>query len=130
MPEKTSADGYGNITITDDVIAVCVREAVLRTQGVRELFGGFQDTLSQNILGKELKFKGIKVSDEEDGVVIDVQIVVDYGVKIPEVAWNLQRLVKNELEEMTDAAVKAVNVIVQGVYLSAERTEDQADAWQ
>jgi uncharacterized alkaline shock family protein YloU len=130
MPDQRNADGYGSITITEDVIAVCVREAVSRTQGVHELFGGFQDTLSQNILGKELKFKGIKVSDEADGVVIDVQIIVDYGVKIPEVAWDLQRRVKNELEEMTDAAVKAVNVVVQGVHLPAEKSGDRVDARQ
>ncbi|MDR1247327.1 MAG: Asp23/Gls24 family envelope stress response protein [Clostridiales Family XIII bacterium] len=130
MPENINVDGFGSITITDDVVAACVREAVLRTQGVHELSGGFQDTLSQNILGKELKFKGIKVADDEDGVVIDIQIIVDYGVKIPEVAWNLQRRVKNELEEMTDAAVKAVNVIVQGVHLPAEKDGEQFDARQ
>jgi uncharacterized alkaline shock family protein YloU len=130
MPDQTGADGYGKITIAEEVIAVCVREAVSRTQGVHGLFGGFQDALSQNILGKELKFKGIKISDEEDGVVIDMQIVVDYGVKIPEIAWDLQRRVKNELEELTDAAVKAVNVVVQGVRLPAERDEDHVDARQ
>jgi uncharacterized alkaline shock family protein YloU len=128
MPDRINTDGYGSITITEDVIAVCVREAVSRTQGVHELFGGFQDALSQNILGKELKFKGIKISDEADGVVIDIQIIVDYGVKIPEVAWDLQRRVKNELEEMTDAAVKAVNVVVQGVHLPAEKGGNHGDA--
>jgi uncharacterized alkaline shock family protein YloU len=128
MPDKTSAEGYGSITIAEEVIAACVREAVLRTQGVHELFGGFQGALSQNILGKELKSKGIKVSDEEDGVVIDIQIIVDYGVKIPEIAWDLQRRVKNELEEMTDAAVKAVNVVVQGVHIQAGRGGEQFDA--
>jgi uncharacterized alkaline shock family protein YloU len=130
MPEKTNTDSYGSIKIAEDVIAACVREAVLRTQGVYDLFGGFQDTLSQNILGKELKFKGIKIADGEDGVVIDIQIIVDYGVKIPEVAWDLQRRVKNELEEMTDAAVRAVNVIVQGVRAPAGKDGDQPDAKQ
>jgi uncharacterized alkaline shock family protein YloU len=130
MPDKINPDGYGSITITEDVIAVCVREAVSRTQGVHELFGGFQDTLSQNILGKELKFKGIKISDEADGLVIDIQIIVDYGVKIPEIAWDLQRRVKNELEEMTDAAVRAVNVVVQGVHLPSERGGAHVDARQ
>ncbi|MDR2089942.1 MAG: Asp23/Gls24 family envelope stress response protein [Clostridiales Family XIII bacterium] len=130
MPDKTNPDDYGSITIAEEVIAVCVREAVSRTQGVHELFGGFQDALSQNLLGKELKFKGIKISNEADGVVIDIQIIVDYGVKIPEIAWDLQRRVKNELEEMTDAAVKAVNVIVQGVHLPAEKGGGHVDARQ
>jgi uncharacterized alkaline shock family protein YloU len=130
MPDQINEDGYGSITIAEEVIAVCVREAVSRTHGVYELFGGFQDALSQNILGKELKFKGIKISNEADGVVIDIQIVVDYGVKIPEVAWDLQRRVKNELEEITDTAVKAVNVVVQGVHLPAEKNGGPVDARQ
>ena len=109
----------GTISISEDVIIICVRKAVTATKGVYDLFGGFQDALSQNILGKELKSKGIRISEEEEGIVVDVQIVVDYGVKIPEIAWNLQRNVKRELESAMDAVVKAVNVSVQGVHFAS-----------
>jgi uncharacterized alkaline shock family protein YloU len=126
MVKNTDIDGYGAITISEEVIAACVRESVSRTEGVYDFFGGFSGALSQNFLGKELKFKGIRVSEEEEGIVIDVQIIVEYGVKIPEVAWNLQRRIKTELEEMTDAVIKAVNVGVQGVHLKAEKAEENA----
>ncbi|MDR0570590.1 MAG: Asp23/Gls24 family envelope stress response protein [Clostridiales Family XIII bacterium] len=112
-------NGFGSVTISEDVIAACVREAALRTKGVSDLFGGFQGALSQNILGKELKSKGIRVSEDEEGIVVDVQIIIDYGVKVPEVAWNLQKNVKTELENAMDAVVKAVNVGVQGVRFPA-----------
>ena len=119
----------GTVSISEDVIIICVREAVIATKGVCDFFGGFQDTLSQNILGKELKSKGIKISEEEEGIVVDVQIVVDYGVKIPEIAWNLQRNVKSELERAMDATVKAVNVSVQGVHFPSDSKiqKDPAD---
>jgi uncharacterized alkaline shock family protein YloU len=113
-------DGYGTITISEEVIAACVREAVFHTDGVCDFFGGLPDTLSQNILRKELKFRGIKISEEEEGIVVDVQVVVQYGVKIPEIAWNLQKNIKTELEEMTDAVVKAVNIGVQSVSVPKE----------
>lgn len=108
----------GNIKISDEVIAVCVLNATLKTQGVFSLYGGLTDSLTRNILGKEPMYKGIKINQNEDGVVIDVSIVVDYGVKIPAVAWDIQENVKNEVEHMTELPVNAVNIHVMGVHSS------------
>jgi uncharacterized alkaline shock family protein YloU len=127
MVKNIDIDGYGAITISEDVIAACVRESVSQVDGVYDFFGGFPDALSQNILGKELKFRGIRVSEEEEGIVIDVQIIVEYGVKIPEVAWNLQRRIKTELEEVTGAVIKAVNIGVQSVHLKADKAVGNAE---
>ena len=46
--------------IPDYVVAVCAINATLRTEGVLELAGGIQDTISENLLGKKLFFKGYK----------------------------------------------------------------------
>ncbi|MDR1135525.1 MAG: Asp23/Gls24 family envelope stress response protein [Clostridiales Family XIII bacterium] len=124
MANGTDIDGLGKITISEELIADCVREAVLNTNGVYGLAGGFSDAFSQNILGKELKFKGMKISEAEEGIVIDVHILVVYGVKIPEIAWVLQKKIKNSLEEMTDAAVKAVNIVVQGVRAQTDKADE------
>ncbi|MDR0425375.1 MAG: Asp23/Gls24 family envelope stress response protein [Clostridiales Family XIII bacterium] len=120
---STDIDGLGKITISEDAITACIREAVLSTSGVYGLAGGFSDAFSQNILGKELKSKGMKISEAEEGIVIDVHILVVYGVKIPEIAWNLQKKIKSGIEEMTDAAVKAVNIVVQGVREQSDEAE-------
>lgn len=117
-----TAKGHGEdaVKISDEVIAVCAVNAALKTEGVANLAGGFSNTLSRNILGKELMSKGIKVSQGEEGVTIDVHIIVKYHVKIPAVAWDIQENVKKEVQSMTEIPVKAVNIHVQGVEIPSE----------
>lgn len=112
--------GEEKLKISDEVIAVCAVNATLKTEGVAGLAGGFSNTLSKNILGKELMSKGVKVSQTDDGVQIDVYIIVKYQVKIPAVAWDIQENVKREVQSMTELPVTAVNIHVQGVEIPSE----------
>ena len=52
--------------------------------------------------------------------IYNYQCLVDYEVKIPAVAWEVQVNVKNEIEQMTGLSVTAVNIHVQGVHLPDE----------
>lgn len=113
----------GTIKISDEVIAVCAVNATLKTQGVADLAGGIPNALSKNFLGKELTAKGTKVTQTDEGVEIDVHIIVKYHAKIPAVAWDIQENVKNEVQEMTDIKVIAVNIHVEGVQMPTEDTE-------
>ena len=113
----------GTVKIADEVIAVCAVSATLSTAGVAALSPVFSDNFSKSIFGKDSLHKGIKISQNDDGIAIDIHIIVDYGVKIPAVAWDVQENVKKEIEEMTDSQVKAVNIHVQGV-----RMKDEEDA--
>lgn len=112
--------GEEKLKISDEVIAVCAVNATLKTKGVAGLAGGFSNTLSKNLLGKELMSKGIKVNQSDDGVQIDVFIIVKYQVKIPAVAWDIQENVKKEVQSMTEIPVTAVNIHVQGVEIPPE----------
>ena len=113
----------GIIKISDEVIAVCAANATLKTKGVADLAGGISNALSKNFLGKELTWKGIKVSQSEDGVELDVHIIVKYHAKIPAVAWDIQENVKTAVVESTGLAVKAVNIHIQGVKAMEEQDE-------
>lgn len=106
----------GTVKIADDVIAVCVQNATMKTKGVSALAGGLTDSLSRNLLGKEPLYKGIKISQTDEGTVIDVSVVVHYGVKIPAVAWDIQENVKKEVEDIIEIPVAAVNIHVAGVH--------------
>ena len=110
----------GTIKFSDEVIAVCAANATLKTKGVADLAGDFTNLLSKSILGKELLSKGVKVSQTEEGVIVDVFVIVDYKVNIPSVAWDIQEHVKNEIITMTELKVNAVNINVQGVKIPEE----------
>ena len=49
---------------------------------------------------------------------------VQYGMRIPDVAWAAQNAVKNAVENMTGLEVAAVNVNVQGIIFEKEKKEE------
>ena len=76
---------------------------------------GLVDGINQ-ILGSNKKYsKGVKIELDNNEVVIDLFVIVKYGVKIPDVAFSIQNSVKNSVETMTGLKVRAVNINVQGV---------------
>lgn len=109
----------GNIKIADEVIAITAAKASMEINGVAGLSGGIAESIS-NILGKNNYSKGIKVSTEEETLNIDIYLIVKFGVKIPEVAWNVQEKAKKEVENLTGLKVKTVNIHVQGVSFEEE----------
>lgn len=111
------------LKISDDVIAICAANATLKTVGVAALSIGFSDTLSKNILGRDPLYTGIKVSQNEEGITTDVYVLIEYGRKIPEVAWDIQENVKNAINEMTELNVDAVHIHIQGVVAMEEKDD-------
>lgn len=105
-----------SIEVSDEVIAICVQNAALATKGIHGFSGGLTDNISKNLFGKTPLYTGIKVNQGEEGVTVDLSVVVDYQVKIPDVAWNLQENVKKEIEDITGLTVTAVNIHVAGVH--------------
>jgi uncharacterized alkaline shock family protein YloU len=55
------------------------------------------------------------VVEVEGGLAIDLFVIVQYGMRISEVAHNLQETVKFEVERAVNVPVVEVNVNVQGV---------------
>ncbi len=104
-----------NIKIADDVVAVIAGVAVSEVQGVYEMSGGFAGGISEVLSGKKNLAKGIKVEINEKTTKIDVNIIVEYGTRIPDVAFEIQNKVKKAVETMTGLNVVEVNVHVQGV---------------
>jgi uncharacterized alkaline shock family protein YloU len=111
----SNEDKIGSVKIADEVIATCVYNAVMKTPGVSGFSGGFSDSFSKNILGKDPVHKGIKVNSSDEGVTIDLFLIVEYGIRIPTVAWDVQENVKKEVEAITDLPVASVNIHIMGV---------------
>ncbi len=104
-----------NIKIAADVVAVIAGVAVSEVNGVYEMSGGFAGGISEVLSGKKNLAKGIKVEVNDKTTKIDVNIIVEYGTRIPDVAFEIQNKVKKAVETMTGLSVTEVNVHVQGV---------------
>ena len=120
-----------HIKIADDVIAVIAGAAASEVPGVASMAGGFAGGISEVFSGKRNFAKGIKVEAGEKETRIDVNIIVEYGVRIPDVAFEIQNRVKKAVEGMTGLKVVDVNVHVQGVNTDANNInnveEEKAD---
>lgn len=126
---ETTEENEG-IQISNDVIAVIAGVAVSEVQGVSSMAGGFAGGISEVLSGKKNLAKGIKVDKEENKVKIDVNIIVEYGTRIPDIAFEIQNRVKTSVENMTGLKVGEVNVHVQGVNtntVSKEETEQNEE---
>ena len=119
---KTEDDG---IKISDDVVSVIAGVAVSEVQGVAGMAGGFAGGISEVFSGKKNLAKGIKTEINEKNVKIDVNIIVEYGSRIPDVAFEIQNRVKKAVESMTGLKVEEVNVHVQGVNTDTANTEKE-----
>lgn len=119
------------IKIADDVVAVIAGKAVSDVSGVASMSGGFAGGITEVLSGKKNLSRGIKVEVGEKETKIDVNIIVEYGARIPDVAFEIQNRVKKAVENMTGLKVIEVNVHVQGVNTPEEITqEDQEEGQQ
>ena len=112
------------IKISNDVVAVIAGVAVSEVRGVASMAGGFAGGISEVLSGKKNLSKGIKVDADEKEVKIDVNIIVEYGSRIPDVAFEIQNRVKKSVENMTGLKVAEVNVHVQGVKTEKDDEEE------
>ena len=121
-PEEHAEEGteLGAIRIHQNVIGVIARTATTRVPGVVSLAGGLVDGLAGMLSGKGGE-RGVRVALQDDGVRIEVAVVIEFGVRIPHVAWQVQNDIRQAVEEMTGKNVAAVDVIVQGVQLPEDR---------
>jgi len=119
---EATGSGYGQISINNNVIAIIAHETAKKVPGVVELQGSLADDLA-GIIGKKPKDKGIRVEKEsEEHLTIDLTVVLEFGVRIPDICIQLQSAVKDAVEEMTGQQVYAVNVVVQGIRNSGDKT--------
>lgn len=119
---KTENEG---IKISDDVVAVIAGVAVSEVPGVASMAGSFAGGISEVFSGKKNLAKGIKVDIADNDTKIDVNIIVEYGSRIPDVAFEIQNRVKKAVENMTGLNVEEVNVHVQGVNTDTAKQETE-----
>ena len=106
---------WGRIEVFPSAVAAIAGHAATRCYGISGMAGrGLRDGFAE-LLRRENVDKGVDVVQAEEGLVIDVYVIVQYGIRISEVAHNLQDTVKFEVERSVNVPVVKVNVNVQGV---------------
>lgn len=127
MERPGAENSLGSIRIADEVVEVIAGFAATEVEGVTGMSGGFVGDLA-HMLGRNKNLsKGVKVEVGEQEAAVDLFIIVQYGVSIPQVALNVQEAVKNAIENMTGLNAVEINVHVQSVSFrqNVELKEDE-----
>ena len=122
------SNSMGDIKINHSVVASIVRLAALEVSGVAAVGGGFVDGIAE-IFSKRESERGVRVDEDEAGdYLIDIRVILQFGVELAAVGNLIQQRVAEQVQKMTSKNVSRVNVIIDGVR-TAEPTED-SEAWE
>ncbi len=120
MPVNVEIDnGIGSVTFADDVIAIIAGLAATEVKGVANMLGNMSSSITE-MMGKKDHTKGVKVEVGTEEAAVDLYLVLNYGINIPDVCRAVQENVKKAIETMTGLRVVEVNVHVQGVKFEKE----------
>ena len=120
MPVNVEIDnGIGSVTFADDVIAIIAGLAATEVKGVANMLGNMASSITE-MMGKKDHTKGVKVEVGTEEAAVDLYLVLNYGINIPDVCRAVQENVKKAIETMTGLRVVEVNVHVQGVKFEKE----------
>ena len=109
--------------VTDEALAVIAGMAAMEVNGVAGMSTGFTGGLAE-VLGRTNLAKGVKVLSRDGVTTVDIYVIVKYGVRIPEVAFEIQEHVRSNVEHQAGIVVDTVNIHVQGVDFSEVKEEN------
>jgi uncharacterized alkaline shock family protein YloU len=115
--EPSLSSSLGRITIAPAAVAQIVAQTTARCYGVVGMAGGAKARVGRFLPGN--RTQGISVAARDEGVEVELNVVVEYGLNLAEVAATIRSQVQYEIERLTGLRVAAVDVRIQDVRQSA-----------
>src|SRR5689334_5648270 len=123
------ATGEGQITVAENVVQKIAGKACREIAGVHAMgtggtraFGAVRERIPGSTGPNVAQGVGVEVGEKEAAV--DLEIVVEYGVAIAELARSIQRNVQQSVGRMTGLHVVEVNIVVDDVYLPSDGDQE------
>ena len=132
IPESHTVDQTGlegKIRISEDVISQLAIKALTSVEGIQTANPGLMAHLRMG--RKAANGVRIAISDgDAPEIQVDTYVSVKYSLRIPDVCWDVQEAVKDQIERFTGYMVKSVNVYVQGITFSDKPADSEESAAQ
>jgi|SRR5690606_110020 len=122
--QNYDAGDLGKIEISPEVIEVIAAIAASEVEGVASMRGNFASGVAEK-LGRKSHRKGVKVDLTDDGIVLDVYVIVEYGYSIPSIGQEIQKNIRQELQNMTSLDVNEINVHIVGISFEQKESAKQ-----
>ena len=123
VEEKKSVDNIGNLVVSDDVIASIALNAAKDVDGVNGFAVRTPDVHSILKMG-EGPMRSVRVISTDNDIKIYIHVNIEQGTKIPKVASDIQKSVKNAVQSMTGKMVSKVNVSIEGLSVAPKNEKE------
>lgn len=127
----TAPETRGRTTIADSVVEKIAGIATREVPGIHSLGSGMARTLgavTDRVPGGRPSLgRGVKVEVGERQAAVDLDVVVEYGVAIVDVAGDVRTNVITSVERMTGLEVVEVNITVDDVHLDDEEDAEEGE---
>lgn len=111
---------FGKTVISDSVVAKIASIAAREVEGIHSLaargMSGALVGLAKKVTGSDTRGQGVDVEVGKREAAIDLSVVVEYGVSIPQVAEAVRNNVIETIKVMTGLIVKQVNIDITDLY--------------
>ena len=105
----------GEIQISSEVIAMYAGITAVECFGIVGMAAVSMKDGLVKLLKRDNLTHGVGVAIKDNKIIIDLHIIVSYGVSISAVAENLISNVKYKIEEFAGLEVTKINIFVEGV---------------
>ena len=115
------AKNKNDIEINENRIIATISECLESMDAVsRQVSGGFTESITHNVLGRDAQNQGIKLNIDNKSLDINLSINVFYGVNIPQLCYDIQSNIKRLLEQEFDVSIKSINIKIEGVDITED----------
>jgi len=97
-----------------NLIELVEKEVMAFSEVSRFADASLTENITQAVLRKDSN-PSIRIQNDDDKYTIGIEIIVYYGVNIPQLCYDIQTKVRNNLREATGLDIKAVNIRVEGI---------------
>jgi uncharacterized alkaline shock family protein YloU len=118
---KTIQTDLGEINISNETIGNIVSLNLAEVKGVVGSRKTIMKEITDMLMGKastnnlENASRTIKVEIKENNIFIDLFIIIKYRVRMPDIAWDIQNRIKEEVIKKIGIDIREINIHIQGI---------------
>ena len=129
LPDRKNAAVSGIVKVHESVIASIIRKATCSVDGVIRLAGNtLVDNIAEFVGSRKVMDRAISIEMGDNEVSIEIQVVLAFGCRIPEVAKNIQESVIDEITRITGMRVTRINVVIMDLEDGDESLDEDQDS--
>jgi len=117
----------GSTTIADAVVSKIAELAAREIRGVHDLQSGVGGAIRRLTPGFDQRGQSASVEVGRKEAIVELDLVIDYGVSIPEVTSAVRQNVMDRVAFMTGLEVKEVNIDVSDLWFADEERRKQVE---